>query len=396
MAVPTLVPVALTAPDDANPKPLLVLGPSLGTAVRTLWSEVAELLADRYDVIGWELPGHGLGTAVKESFTLSELAEGVLAAVDAQLTARGEPGGTFLYAGDSIGGAVGLQLAHQSGHRVAAVAMLCSSARFGEEQAWRDRAQSVRTSGTPVMIAGSAERWFAPGFLERRGEVGGALLNDLQHADAESYALVSEALAVYDLREQLAAIGVPLLVVSGELDGAAPPSDGRLIATGVADGRLVVLPGVGHQAPVEAAKETADLLEQFFGQVATQHQVYRAGMTVRRQVLGDAHVDRATDNADETTREFQDFITRYAWGTIWTRPGLDRRSRSMITLTALVAGHHWEELGMHVRAALRNGLTREEIKEVLLQAAIYCSVPSANSAFRVAQQVFTEVDETGL
>ncbi|MFF3039045.1 MULTISPECIES: 4-carboxymuconolactone decarboxylase [Arthrobacter] len=115
-------------------------------------------------------------------------------------------------------------------------------------------------------------------------------------------------------------------------------------------------------------------------------------MAVRREVLGDAHVDRANEAKDGFTTDFQDMITRYAWGTIWTRPGLDRKMRSAITLTALIAHGHMEELAMHVRAALRNGLTRDEIKEILLQSAIYCSVPSANSAFKVAQHVFAELD----
>lgn len=116
------------------------------------------------------------------------------------------------------------------------------------------------------------------------------------------------------------------------------------------------------------------------------------GLRVRREVLGFAHVDAALARADEFTSDFQEFITRYAWGGIWTRPGLDRRMRSAITLTALVAGGHLEELGLHVRGALRNGLTRDEIAEILLQTAIYCGVPAANSAFRVARQVFAEED----
>ena len=116
---------------------------------------------------------------------------------------------------------------------------------------------------------------------------------------------------------------------------------------------------------------------------------YDAGMKVRREVLGDEHVDRATANATPVTEEFQEFITRYAWGGVWTRDGLDRRSRSIVTITALVAGRHFEELEFHLRAALRNGLTQEEIVEVLLQTAIYCGVPAANSAFAVAARVLT-------
>ena len=114
------------------------------------------------------------------------------------------------------------------------------------------------------------------------------------------------------------------------------------------------------------------------------------GMRVRREVLGAAHVDRATAGATELTREFQELVTEYAWGTIWTRPGLDRRSRSMITLTALVALGHEEELALHLRAARTNGLSVDEIKEVLMQTAIYCGVPAANTAFRIAQRVLEE------
>lgn len=116
---------------------------------------------------------------------------------------------------------------------------------------------------------------------------------------------------------------------------------------------------------------------------------YDEGMRVRREVLGDEHVDRATANTTELTAEFQDLITRYAWGEIWSRPGLDRRTRSMLALTALTALGHEHELAMHVRAALRNGLRPDEIKEVLLQAAVYCGVPAANRAFAVAQDVLS-------
>ncbi|MGX5356788.1 4-carboxymuconolactone decarboxylase [Kocuria sp. KH4] len=124
----------------------------------------------------------------------------------------------------------------------------------------------------------------------------------------------------------------------------------------------------------------------------TEQQAHAEGMAVRREVLSDAHVDRAEATKDAFTTEFQDFITRYAWGEIWTRPGLDRRMRSAVTLTALIAAGHWEEFEMHVRAALRNGLTREEIQEILLQSAIYLSVPSANNAFKHAKQVLDALD----
>ena len=120
---------------------------------------------------------------------------------------------------------------------------------------------------------------------------------------------------------------------------------------------------------------------------------YDRGMQVRREVLGDEHVDAAVARTTDFTADFQDLITRYAWGEIWTRPGLDRKTRSCITLTALVALGHLDELEMHIRAALRNGLAGDEIKDVLLQCAIYCGVPAANAAFTVAQRVLGDHDE---
>jgi 3-oxoadipate enol-lactonase/4-carboxymuconolactone decarboxylase len=119
---------------------------------------------------------------------------------------------------------------------------------------------------------------------------------------------------------------------------------------------------------------------------------YDDGMAVRREVLGDDHVDRATAEATDLTDDFQRLITEYAWGSVWTRAALDRRTRSLITITALVALGHDEELALHLRGALRNGVSVEEIKETLLHSAVYCGVPAANTAFRIAQQTLAEID----
>jgi len=120
---------------------------------------------------------------------------------------------------------------------------------------------------------------------------------------------------------------------------------------------------------------------------------FAKGMTVRRAVLGDAHVDRAQNNLNDFNNEYQDLITRYAWGEIWTRPGLPRHTRSLMTICMMVALNREEELKLHLRAAANNGVSRDEIKEALLQTAIYCGVPAANSAFALAQKVFAEMDE---
>ena len=225
-----------------------------------------------------------------------------------------------------------------------------------------------------------------------------ALIEDLRRCDAESYAAACEALATYDVRSRLAEIAVPILAVAGDCDQATTPVLLRHIASGVQSGRMVVIEGVAHLAPAEAPDRVAELIAEHVAGAAehrarTLGQVRAEGMQVRREVLGDAHVDRALARTSDLTRDFQELITAYAWGSIWTRPGLDRRSRSMVTLTALVARGHHEELAMHIRAARTNGLSAAEITEVFLQAAIYCGVPDANTAFRIAQSVLAEPDE---
>ncbi|MDT5364184.1 MAG: 3-oxoadipate enol-lactonase / 4-carboxymuconolactone decarboxylase [Mycobacterium sp.] len=388
MTIPRITAVDFGGPDDGG---LLLLGPSLGTSAVSLWRDAAARLREHVHVIGWDLPGHGEnGTA--EPFTMAELAAGILALVDGAA-----PGARFHYAGDSVGGCVGLQLALDAPHRIATATVLCTGAAIGTAEGWRERAATVRASGTAALLDSARERWFAPGFTERRADVSAALLHALRDADAESYAQVCEALAGFDVGDRLAEIVIPVLAIAGSEDVPTPPESLRRIASGVKVGRLVVLDGVGHLAPAEAPERVAELtLEHLWGgespRTTTTQDVYGAGMQVRREVLGDAHVDRASAATTELTGDFQRLITEYAWGSIWTRPGLDRRSRSMITLTALVARGHHEELAMHLRAARRNGLSNDEIKEVLMQTAIYCGVPDANTAFRIASGVLAEID----
>jgi 3-oxoadipate enol-lactonase/4-carboxymuconolactone decarboxylase len=373
----TLTETDFGGPDDAE---LLILGPSLGTSVVTLWAQAADRLADRFRVIGWDLPGHGRSPA-SGPFLVTELAAAVLALVD-----RLAPGSTFRYAGVSVGGAVGLQLVLDAPDRVSAATLLCTGAVIGTPEDWRARAVVVRRNGVEAVRESSQRRWFATGFVRRRPHVAAALADALASTDAQSYAHLCDALADFDVSDRLGEITVPVCAVAGSDDIATPPAKAERIASGVVSGRSVVLDGVGHLAPAEAPAKVAEIIG------GTTDPVYDAGMAVRRAVLGDAHVDRANAGRTEFTVDFQDFITRYAWGEIWTRPGLDRRSRSLITLTALVARGHHEELAMHVRAARRNGLTRDEIKEVLLQSAIYCGVPDANTAFRIAGAVLSDED----
>ncbi len=402
--IPAVTTVRLTGARDRSEMPLLVLGPSLGTSANALWSACAAGLTDAFDVVAWDLPGHGHNRTVHdEPFTMAELATGVLRVVDAVLEERGEAGGPFGYAGDSVGGGVGLQLLLDAPDRVSGAVLLCTGAQIGDAATWSGRMGQVSVSGTPVMVSGSAERWFAPGFLEREPDRASALLHALQDADDQGYVQVCGALAEFDVRDRLHEITTPVLAVAGSHDVSTPAAKLREIAEGVKDGRLVELDGVAHLPPAEAPDLVARLIRHHLlgepldpqdSDDRTLREVHDAGLVVRREVLGDAHVDRSTAATTDLTAEFQQLITTYAWGTIWTRPGLDRRSRSLITLTALVARGHHEELALHLRAARTNGLTVDEIKELLLQTAIYCGVPDANAAFRIAQRVLAEEDDS--
>jgi 3-oxoadipate enol-lactonase/4-carboxymuconolactone decarboxylase len=390
--IPAIAAARLSGAAHRTRLPLLVLGPSLGTSATTLWGACATGLTDHFDVLAWDLPGHGHNRGTpEEGFTMAELAAGVLRVVADVLVERGEAGGRFGYAGDSVGGAVVLQLALDAPDRLDGAVLLCTGARIGEPAMWSDRVGTVRASGTAAMVEGSAQRWFGPGFLDAEPERGSALLHALQAVDDTGYAMVCEALADFDVRDRLGEVEVPVLAVAGSHDVATPPELLRAIADGVRDGAYVELDGVAHLAPAERPDEVAALVRRhLLGELPEADPLHDAGMAVRREVLGDAHVDRAVAATTDLTADFQDFITRYAWGSVWTRPGLDRRSRSIVTLTALVAHGHDEELAMHLRAARRNGLTWEELREVLLQTAVYCGVPAANTAFRIAQQVLDE------
>ncbi|MFE1858655.1 bifunctional 3-oxoadipate enol-lactonase/4-carboxymuconolactone decarboxylase PcaDC [Streptomyces anandii] len=353
--------------------PPLLLGPSLGTSY-ALWDKVAPELAVSHRVVRWDLPGHGGSPAdlIGPGATVGDLAGLVLALADSLGVER------FAYAGVSLGGAVGLHLAVHHPERLTSLAVICSSAHFNGAGPWQERAEQVRREGLGRLVENAGGRWFAGDFTVPE------LVRDHRDADPEAYAACCDALAAFDLTEQLPGIATRTLLIAGREDRATPPAHLRQIADAVPGSALVELPGASHLAPAQCPKAVLAALRTHLAGAP------RRGVEVRREVLGDAHVDRAQARQTPFTARFQDFISRYAWGEVWTDPTLSRRERSMITLTALVAHGHYDELALHVRAARRNGLTEEEIGAVLLQTAVYCGVPAANSAFAVAQRVLAE------
>jgi 3-oxoadipate enol-lactonase/4-carboxymuconolactone decarboxylase len=386
----------------------LLLGSSIGTT-GAMWAEVARLAGRGRAVVRWDLPGHGRSPAglvpTDGTATVADFGRRLLELADALGIAR------FDYAGDSFGGAVGAWLAVHHPDRVRSLALVCTSAHFGDPANWLARAKKVRDEGAAAMAelaATAPNRWFPPDAPIRTAPVAAELVATHAAVDPEGYAACCDAIAALDIVPELGRIAVPTLVIAGRQDPATPPPHARELADGIAGSTLLELARVGHLAPLEApervaaalvahleaaaAAEIAGVQVAGFVRPADDAARHAAGMRVRRAVLGDAHVDRAGSRTTPFTAPFQDLITRYAWGEIWTRPGLDRRTRSCITLTALVAHGHLEELAMHVRAARTNGLSNEEIGEVLLQSAIYCGVPAANAAFAVAQRVLAELD----
>ncbi|MEU5523654.1 4-carboxymuconolactone decarboxylase [Streptomyces sp. NPDC047860] len=414
--------------DGPEEAPVLILGPSLGTTWH-MWDRQVPELMKQWRVFRFDLPGHG-GAPAHPAGSVAELTARLLTTLEGLGVQR------FGYAGCALGGAVGIELALRHPERLASLALIAASPRFGTADEFRRRGVIVRTNGLDPMARSAPERWFTGGFAAAQPAITEWAVQMVRTTDPGCYIAACEALASFDVRAELGSVGVPTLVLVGSEDQVTGPAEARTLVAGVPDARLAVVPGASHLVPVEQPAAVTDLLVRHFstawqpafesatGQVALpaapvqpgpavvvparsapvaeiapaavpqepqgRPDPYDAGIKVRREVLGDAHVDRVLAATDDFSGDFQELVTRYAWGEVWDRPGLDRRTRSCVTLTALVAGGHLEELALHTRAALRNGLTPAEIKEVLLQAAVYCGVPAANSAFRVAQQVVRE------
>jgi 3-oxoadipate enol-lactonase/4-carboxymuconolactone decarboxylase len=373
-------------PDDA---PVLVLSGSMGTRLE-LWDPVMPELTRSFRVVRYDHRGHGGSPSPPGPYVMADLGTDVVALLERLRIERAS------FCGLSLGGMVGMWLAIHAANRIDRLALLSTSAFLPPPEMWRARAAVVRAQGFASIAGTVAGRWFTPAFAASEPACVASMVEALKQTDPEGYASCCEAIAAWDERDGLGAIRSPTLVVAGSDDPATPPSHAYAIGAGVPGSHVIVVERAAHLAVLERPAVIARLLlDHLAGRSlsATLDDAERArqGEAIRRAVLGDVHVDRAKANTTAFTAPFQDFVNRTPWGDIWSRPGLSRAERSMITLTVLAAMQHEDELAMHVVAAHKHGLTPQQIAEILLHVGVYAGVPVANRAFAVAERALKQI-----
>ncbi len=379
--MPDAARLAVREDGVADGAPLVLLN-SVGSTT-DMWSPCLAPLAERFRVVRIDHRGHGDSAPAAGEATVAALAEEVVTTLDALGLER------VHLAGLSLGGMVGMRLAIDHPERVGRLALFCTSAYLPPAAQWTERAGTVRGGGMAAVADAVIARWVTPDLAERDPALMALLRKEVEAVDAESYAQCCEAIAAMDLRPDLARIGSPTLAVGGAEDPATPIEHQQAIVDAVPGSRLAVIDGAAHVPTYERPGEVARLLLDHLGEGGS----LAAGFATRRAVLGEEYVDAAVARTTPLTRPFQDFITRTAWGDVWTRPELTRPERSIATLAALVTLGAEHELALHVRAARRNGLSDEQIVGVLHHVAVYAGVPRANRAVAIARDVLTETSD---
>jgi 3-oxoadipate enol-lactonase/4-carboxymuconolactone decarboxylase len=375
--------------EGAADKPPLVLLNSIGTDM-ALWDACVPHLVPAFRLLRIDARGHGASDAPPGEYSLTMLADDVAAVMEAAGIAQAA------IAGVSLGGMIAMAFALDHPTRASALALICTSAAM-DRSAWESRIATVRAEGTGAIAEMAVGRFLSPGFAHTHPEIAETLRAGIAAQSDDGYAGAGAAVRDMDLMGRLGAIAMPTLVVTGDKD-ISTPLDGhgdRLIA-GLPDVRHVVL-GSAHLPPIEAPATLASALRHFLlakpDVGAAADTLHAAGLARRREVLGDAWVDRSVANRTPFNTDFQAMITRVAWHEIWNRPGLDERTRRLLVIAITAALGHWEEFAMHVRIGLTaGGFTRDELKEVLMQTAIYAGLPVGNTGFAEAGKIIAELD----
>jgi len=359
----------------------LVLLHSLGTNGH-VWDDQVAQLARSFRVIRPDLRGHGLTGCTPGPYSMALFAADLAGLLDALGVGQAHIGGI------SIGGLIAQAFAAAHPGRAASLILADTALTIPPAQSWIDRAAIVRAEGIGAIADAVIARWVTPAFVDAPATAG--LRAMLLRTPAEGYAAAAEAIAAADFTASTAALNIPALVIVGDQDQATPVASAEALHRALAGSALVVVKAAAHIPTVERPAEITAAISDFLTPAITDF--YAAGMAVRKQVLGDAHVAGAAAAITDLDRDFQAFITRTAWGGVWARPGLDRRTRSLLTIAMMAALGHMEELKLHVRAAENTGATPADIAEVLLQVAVYAGVPAANSAFRAAKEILAEIE----
>ena len=363
--------------EGAAGSPVLVLSHSIGTD-HGMWAPQMPDLLQYFQILRYDTCGHGASDAPAGEYTIEQLGRDVLGLADALHI------GKFAFCGLSMGGAIGQWLAINSPDRITALVLANTSPQFGSREYWDARRKTVLENGMAAIVDLVMQRFFSPE-IPRREALVSAATSVLLNTNSIGYAGCCSALRDVDSRGQLGRIKVPTLVIAGNKDVSTPwEGHGEVLAQKISGAKSVRLPAA-HMSNLERPRSFTTALLEFL-LPAGNGDPLDAGFAVRRATLGDAHVDRAIAATTDFSHEFQELITRYAWGTIWTRPGLDRRTRRLLVLAMMLALGRWEEFSMHVRAGLLHELEPCDLKEVLLQAAIYAGVPVANTGFHLASE----------
>ena len=375
--------------EGAAGQPALVLLNSIGTDMG-VWDRCLPHLAAEFCVIRIDTRGHGASDATDGDYDLSLLARDVCSVMDAAgiETAR--------VAGVSLGAMIALQLALDHSDRVEALGLVCTSVTM-DPPAWQARIDAVREGGMQAIAVLAMERFFAPGFAARHPEVVEGTRAALLAMDPAGYVGAAAAIRDMGLRAQLGRIACPALLVTGSRDVATPEQPhGAAIREAISGARSVEL-ACGHIAPLEVPLELAATLRRFFRDddnlAESEDSLFEAGLVNRRRVLGDEWVDRSLEGRTAFNADFQAMISRIAWHEVWGRSGLDDRTRRLLVVAITASLSRWEEFALHVRSGLeQGGFTRDELKEVLMQTAIYAGVPAANTGFAEAMKIIDALE----